>query len=273
MAALPAGSQDMAWDAGRGLLWTVSIADWHGTLTSIDPATQAVRHWSLPSIPALKFRSASGSTRSIAVDAEGGIWFEASGYDLYRFDPAAERFKAVHLDVKTGHWRGFGSFVLAIVPYGDGVLVARRGVPILYRYDATMRVVGSVPLPDQYVQSLEVTRAGSNLVIRGDKWLGLFDIHGNRIRQLLYAPAPSALGLPAATSDDRRRAAIWQGDHLVLLDGNGREVGTVQPLFDPVTHPNVYPRTDFSPAVAYATDWHGRWWYVVDGFAVQVNAP
>ena len=123
----------------------MSIADWHGTLTSIDPTTHAVRHWTLPSSPSLKFRSASGSSHSIAVDAKGGIWFEASGYNLYRFDPATGHFTAVRLELKTGHWRHFGSYVLAIVPFGDGVLVARRGVPILYRYDTAMRVVGSVP--------------------------------------------------------------------------------------------------------------------------------
>jgi hypothetical protein len=266
-------SLDVAWDADRGLLWTVSIANWRGTLTAIDPATHAAQHWSLPSSPSLTFPSASGSSYSIAIDAAGGVWFEASGYNLYRFDPSTERFRAIHLALKTGHWRHFGSYVLAIVPYGDGVVVARRGVPILYRYSEEMRVVGSVPLPDLYVVSREVTRAGSSFVIRGGKWLGLFDILGRRIRQLLYQPTCTApIGLPAAASDDRRLAAICQGGHMLLLDAQGRAVRTLQPIFDPETEPLSDWRSSPSSADAFATDWHGRWWYLMNGFLVEVHA-
>jgi hypothetical protein len=281
IAPAPGRIDMLAWDAGRRLLWAVSTAirpTWSATLLAVDPARNTVRRWPLPASPALRFPSATGSSQSIAVDAAGGVWFESSGYNLYRFDPATQRFRAVHLVLEVGQWRHFGSYVLAIVPYGSGVLAARRGVPWLTRYDASMRVVGTVPLDgpgiptaENYWSSREVTRAGSNILVRGIKWFGLFDIHGDRIRQVLLTPTCTAMYVPSATFDDRRRAVVCDGDHVALLDQNGREVGVVRPLVDLPMEPLVYPRGSFFVPEMGATDWHDRWWYVLEGEFVEVD--
>jgi len=58
------------------------------------------------------------------------------------------------------------------------------------------------------------------------------------------------------------------------IDANGNLVTTVPVKLDLPQRTGW--RTDGSrtqgQASAIATDWHGRWWYVVEGFAVEVDA-
>src|SRR5207248_9816093 len=72
-------SSDLTLSAGRG------------SLSAFNPATGAIKRWNLPSSPSLTARPTTGASQNVAVDAEGGVWFDATGYLLYRFDPAIGR--------------------------------------------------------------------------------------------------------------------------------------------------------------------------------------
>ena len=276
VAQLAGSAQNIAWDAVRGLVWYVDLQSGHGTINAFNPSTAAIRSWNLPSSPSLTGRPNTSASQNVAVDANGGVWFDATGYNLYRFDPATGQFRTLKLALKTGNWLHIGSFVTAIVPYGSGVLVARQGTAGLTRYDSTMRVVGTVPLPPAFVGPGIVARAGSNLVIWGTRDYRMFDIHGKLLRKLPFGWSSGSIDGPQrAYSDDLRRAAIWTGGgQLMLLDANGRAIGTV-----PVSLDNPMVVLDFNSGRgplspnAVTTDWHGRWWYTFDRYVVEVDGP
>ena len=185
---LDAATWSLAWDPGRHVLWYVTLAGSASRLHRLDPATGVSASWRLPAGLGLEKSTDTGFVEQVAVDASGGVWFEANGYILYRFDPDTATFLRTKLQLKEPgvHWQDGGTWVSAILPYGKGVLVARNRVPWLTRYDASMRVVGTIPLPPAYAGPQALARAGSRLVIEGQSAIGLFDIHGKLLRQLPY---------------------------------------------------------------------------------------
>ncbi len=275
---LDAATWSLAWDPGRHVLWYVTLAGSASRLHRLDPATGVSASWRLPAGLGLEKSTDTGFVEQVAVDTDGGVWFEANGYILYRFDPATATFLRTKLQLKEPgvHWQDGGTWVSAILPYGNGVLVARNRVPWLTRYDIRMRVVGTIPLPNGYAGPQELARAGSRLVIAGQSGIGLFDLHGQLVQRLPNERWGEEWldGVTRFFVDDLRRAAIWQVGDLALLDANGTVVTTVPVNLDLPQRTGW--RTDGSrtqgQASAIATDWHGRWWYVVDGFAVEVHA-
>ena len=185
---LDAATWSLAWDPGRHVLWYVTLAGSASRLHRLDPATGVSASWRLPAGLGLEKSTDTGFVEQVAVDASGGVWFEANGYILYRFDPDTATFLRTKFLLKEPgvHWQDGGTWVSAILPYGNGVLVARNRVPWLTRYDAGMRVVGTIPLPAAYAGPQALARAGSRLVIEGQSAIGLFDIHGKLVRQLPY---------------------------------------------------------------------------------------
>ena len=135
---LDAATWSLAWDPGRHVLWYVTLAGSASRLHRLDPATGVSASWRLPAGLGLEKSTDTGFVEQVAVDASGGVWFEANGYILYRFDPDTATFLRTKLLLKEPgvHWQDGGTWVSAILPYGKGVLVARNRVPWLTRYDA-----------------------------------------------------------------------------------------------------------------------------------------
>jgi hypothetical protein len=263
------------WDAPRGLLWYVVPSQGSATVYALDPATRRLRHWSLPAGTVSARDPDNGFTQDVAIDASGGVWFEATGLVLFRLDPATGTFRSQKLALKVGNWQNGGSWVSAIVPFGTGVIVARDNVPSLTRYDTAMRVVGTIPLPSSYSGPQVVARAGSNLVIDGRSAFGLFDVHGHLLQVLPYARWSEWFdgGPTRAYTDDLRRAAIWEVDHLLLLDAGGRRSGTVPVALDLPSGPfaDLGGYSSEARADSLTTDWHGRWWYTIGSYVVEVD--
>jgi hypothetical protein len=167
--AVPGEVYDLAYDEERGLLWfalmQISDKDWLYSVSVLD-ATE--RRWELPD------STHNGYLSHVKIGDDGVVWVSQE-YSLTRFDPDAEAVASVALDLEVDlalpdaldHTNPLpGTWISAITPYRDGVLVARNNVAGLSYFDSELIVRDVIPVPAVAgPRDLAVTPAGQILAL------------------------------------------------------------------------------------------------------------
>ena len=159
---LRAPAYALAYDARRDAIWfAVDQISGPDTLYRVDASTGSVHTWSLPD------RNHNGFGGQIKLDSSGIVWL-SNDYSVMRFDPGTQAMRVIDFPVKVpGAINGGadGTYPVAIMPTGDGVLVARHNLPYLTELDAELNLIGRVPLPIADADARDIAVAGDRLFL------------------------------------------------------------------------------------------------------------
>jgi hypothetical protein len=279
-------TNSMAWDPRRSVLWYVVQVEPgnDSALYELDPATGTVKHWGLP------YTDYPGWDDMIVVDATGAVWFSyRGGVMLFRFDPASGKLARRDLNLKVepaGNSSSGETPITAIAADGDGVLIAREGLPypFLTHVDSSMKEGEFVPLANipianvplavrPWIEVMELGVVDNRLIIGTEPGaLAVYSRQGQRIASL--PQIKGAYGgdgsLARLIPDGSDLVAVPGEDSLTLLDATGAVVSTVPLSIDlPVGQSSM--EVQFGPQ-CLATDWHGIYWYAWGGYIVEVQS-
>lgn len=167
VTSLPSEPFDLEIDPS-GPLWFVSMSiSEPDYLYRMDTVTRDIKRWETPEL------THNGLGSQVRVDATGGVWFFAA-YDLVRFDSKSETMGSVHFAVEAegaapagtdGNYPDPGTYLTAVLPAGDGALIARNNVPYLTRLDSKLSEIGRVPLPDGYAGATGLAVQGNGSIL------------------------------------------------------------------------------------------------------------
>jgi hypothetical protein len=115
---------------------------------------------------------------------------------LARFDPETERVSSLALDEEApdalpdaldpGNPNP-GTWISAIAPFGDGVLVARKNVAAFVAYDSALELVSTIHVAPQFSGPSDLLVEGSGVVALGGQTtldrLALFSLDGALMRE------------------------------------------------------------------------------------------
>jgi DNA-binding beta-propeller fold protein YncE len=275
----------MAWDPRRSVLWYVVQEQGNdSSLYELDPATGTTKRWGLP------YTDYPGWDDMIVVDATGAVWFSyRGGVMLFRFDPASGKLARHDLNLKiepAGNSSSGETPITAIAADGDGVLIAREGLPypFLTHVDSSMKEGEFVPLANvplanvplavrPWIEVMELAVVDNRLIVGTEPGaLALYSRQGERIASLpqIEGAFDGAGSLARLIPDGPDLVAVPGKDSLTLLDATGAVVSTVPLSLDLPVGQSSY---DFQSAPqCLATDWHGTFWYAFGGYVVEVRS-
>jgi hypothetical protein len=148
--ALPGNVFDLAYDPARNSLWFECL-DTADALYRYDIATGALTHWALP-----KAINDIGYTDRVAIAPDGSVWL-TENYSVIRVDPTSNTtqvhsFALADPDATSNaldpNNPSAGTWPSAIAFDSQGMaMVARHNVKSLVRLDASMSILGRIPLP------------------------------------------------------------------------------------------------------------------------------
>jgi streptogramin lyase len=148
--ALPGNVFDLAYDPVRNSLWFECL-DTADALYRYDIATGTLTHWALP-----RAINDIGYTDRVAVAPDGSVWL-TENYSVIRVDPTANTvqvhsFALADPDATSNaldpNNPSAGTWPSAIAFDSQGMaIVARHNVKSLVRLDASMSILGRIPLP------------------------------------------------------------------------------------------------------------------------------
>jgi len=162
VATFVAEADALTYDTGRQVVWiAVTQSSGPDYLYRYDPAQGTTSRWVLPAT------TYAGVLAQVLVDDSGAVWVNDDGYRLVRFDPAHERMTSIVLALKVPgtDWANGGTWVSAIAADGDGVLVARNGVPTLTRLGPSLAVTATIALPSGFAGATGLAVAGGHLFL------------------------------------------------------------------------------------------------------------
>jgi len=181
---------NIAYDAGRNVIWLAETGfGAPGYLHRIDPSTGAEKSFKLPT------EQFAGPDSQIKVDASGDVWM-SNGYVLMRLQLGSQAVASV--TIATGDPDALeqaldptlgGTWVTAIGIAGDDVLIARRNVAALQRFDSSFRQTSRYGLPASFAGSTDiyVEQSGQIEVLAGaavGKVLGVFTSDGKMVQSI-----------------------------------------------------------------------------------------
>jgi hypothetical protein len=211
----------------------------------------------------------------VVVDATGAVWFDQSGIHLYRLDPASG--KLAHLDIDTEVKpvvdQG-GVFISAIAADGDGVLIARESLPYVTRIDASLHEAAKIQLPNDYVSSTELAVVGDDVAVAGlTNGLTIFSRQGEQVATVPIEHWGTVEGPPRLIAAGPSQAAAAGNKELDVFDASGKIVSTVPLALDLPIGPfgDVGGFESNATPQAFATDWHGTFWYALGTYIVEVR--
>lgn len=167
VVGLAGEAYDLEYDPARGRLWlAIMRATGPDELVSVDVETLEQAAWTLPDA------DYGGFLSRVKLGADGAVWV-TQPYRLVRFDPAssslAERtFDLVVPDALPNALDPGtllpGTWISAIAPDADTVLVARNNVPYLVRVDDSLVEVERIPVPDPYAGAQDLVVAAPDRI-------------------------------------------------------------------------------------------------------------
>jgi hypothetical protein len=238
MATLPDDAYDLAYDDSRGLIWLavmrISEPDWLYAVSS----TGAFERWALPD------SAHNGYLTQIDVDVSGAIWISQE-YVLTRFDPGTEKVTSLSFDeVAPGSVPGAldpgnplpGTWISAITPFGDGVLLARNNVATLVAYDGQLQATSTIKVPNEYAGARGLLIVpGGILALGGQSQLhrmATFGLDGSLMYETSVSGVPESRLAPAGegaalVTGSRPSIVSADGESAVWVRGCGTSVATV----------------------------------------------
>lgn len=247
MLTLEADSYDLVYDEQRGLVWLavmrISEPDWLYAVS----ANGDLDRWALPD------SQHNGYLSQVEIDATGAVWVSQE-YVLTRFDPQTEEITSLSLpEDAPGALPGAlgpgnplpGTWISAIAPYGDGVLVARNNVATFVAYDAALQTVTSIPIPAEYAGARDLIASTEGIVAIGGQReldrLAIFSAGGELLRE-----TRGIAGVP-----ESRLSVLGPG--AVMVTGSPPSIVSLVDL-----HPEGVPSCTGPPATVAAADRAGR---------------
>jgi hypothetical protein len=157
---------DLAYDASRNAIWFVGFDGPGHYAFRLDTTSAHIDRWPLPT------GDYTGLYVQVKTDAAGVVWI-TDDYKVVRFDPDTHHATARTFSlVVAGSLKGgtsSGTWVSAIFPTGDGVLVARHHVPWLTRLDGALREVGRIAVPPGDDGAEDIAVVGETLFLEQDE--------------------------------------------------------------------------------------------------------
>jgi hypothetical protein len=221
---LPDDSYDLAYDPPRGLLWLavmqISEPDW---LYAVGTDATFER-WPLPDV------QHNGYLSQVEVDSHGAVWV-TEGYVLARFDPDTHKTMSLSLaeeapdalpDALDSGNPNAGTWISAIAPFGDGVLVARNNVAAFVAYDSTLEPVTTIHVAPPYAGPSDLLVTGDGIVALGSQTsldrLAFFSLDGTLVRE-----TGGVAGMPETRLSPAR-------DNAMLVTGSPPSIVTLPDL-------------------------------------------
>ena len=169
--SLPDDAYDLAYDQARGLVWLAVMASSQPDWLYAVAQDGSVTSWPLPD------SDYNGYVSQIEVDAAGAIWVSQE-YALIRFDPESKSYQILDLAKSSPEALpgaldpaspNPGTWISALAPYGDGILVARNNVASLVAYDAHLKPLSTIPLPPELAGARDLLSVGNVIFVLGGR--------------------------------------------------------------------------------------------------------
>jgi DNA-binding beta-propeller fold protein YncE len=165
MLALEGAPSDLTIDQLTGRIWFIVTTAETGVLYAFDPASATSRRWSLPR------GDYYGVHFQIKAAPAGEVWFKSS-YVLGRVDPhdwsltTTKLAQSVSDALPPGSNPDPSTWMSAISPDGDGVIVARNNVPHLERYDSKLKLSAKIAIPVAYAGAWDLVAQDESFLLQ-----------------------------------------------------------------------------------------------------------
>jgi hypothetical protein len=167
VVGLAGDAYDLEYDRVRGKLWlAIMRATGPDELVAVDVETLEQAAWTLPDA------DYGGFVSRVKIGADGVVWV-TQPYRLVRFDPASSSLveRAFDLVVPDALPNALdpaaplpGTWISAIAPDADTIVVARNNVPYLVRLDDSLAEVERIPVPDPYAGAQDLVVAATDRI-------------------------------------------------------------------------------------------------------------